>query len=222
MIHEQQPRSMKSIAQGYNFYMLFWVFVLFSIFGFCFESLANLIEYGEFHNRQGLLYLPFSQVYGLGAIVIIEATRWIKAKNDLLLFVFCAIFGAFFEYIVSYIEEMVLQSTTWNYSGIELKIDVRTNLFFSFAWEAFCGLIVKGLFTLSKRVIDRIRGKAGLIFTWLVFIILAGDIILSSAMVYRAYERKNAIPATNGIQEFLDKYYPDTEVFKTYPSLRFK
>ena len=219
---EHRTQTSQSIAHDYNFYMLFWVFVIFSVFGFCFESLANLIEYGEFHNRQGILYLPFSQVYGLGAIVIIEATRWIKAKGIGFLFIFCAIFGAFFEYVVSYIEEMVLHSTTWDYSNMPFNIDGRTNLLFSLAWGAVGVLIVKVLFPLSVKVIDRIRGKSGLVVTWFIFIILAGDILLSSAMVYRAYERRNEIPATNVVQEFLDKYYPDSVVFKTYPSLRFK
>lgn len=219
---EHRTQTSQSIAHDYNFYMLFWVFVLFSVFGFCFESLANLIEYGEFHNRQGILYLPFSQVYGLGAIVIIEATRWIKTKGIGFLFIFCAVFGAFFEYVVSYIEEMVLHSTTWDYSNMPFNIDGRTNLLFSLAWGAVGVLIVKVLFPLSVKVIDRIRGKSGLVLTWFIFIILAGDILLSSAMVYRAYERRNEIPATNVVQEFLDKYYPDSVVFKTYPSLRFK
>ncbi len=96
------------IASGINFYMLFWIFVIFSVLGFAFESFANLIEFGHFHNRQGLLYLPFSQVYGIGAIIIIITTRWLKKRSLLYLYVFCCLFGAVFEYAFSYIEAVTI------------------------------------------------------------------------------------------------------------------
>jgi uncharacterized membrane protein len=210
------------IAKSYNFYMLFWVFVIFSILGFCFESFANLIEYGQFHNRQGILYLPFSQIYGLGAVIIIEITRWIKKKNVLFLYVFCCIFGGVFEYVVSYIEQVLLHSNTWDYSNMPFNIGGRTNLLFSLAWGFVGVAIVKFLFPQTVKIIRLIKGKRGVILTWVVLVVLAGDMLLSSAMVYRAYERVNNIPASNPIQVFLDKYYPDSVVKKTYPSLRFK
>jgi uncharacterized membrane protein len=202
--------------------MLFWVFVIFSVFGYCFESFANLIEFGHFHNRQGILYLPFSQIYGLGAVIILEITRWIKKKDVLFLFVFCCFFGAFFEYIFSYIEEILLHSTTWDYSGMPFNIGGRTNLLFSLAWGFVGVAIVKFLYPQAVRIINLIKGKGGILFTWVILIILAGDMLLSSAMVYRSYERINNIPATNPIQVFLDEHYPDSKVKETYPSLRFK
>jgi uncharacterized membrane protein len=206
-ILDRKDQSIKSkpIASGYNFYMLFWVFVLFSIMGYMFESFANLI-----------------QIYGLGAIIIIEITRWLKNKNILFLYVFCCVFGGFFEYIFSYVEEMLLHSTAWDYSTMPFNIGGRTNLLFSLVWGFVGVAIVKVLFPLTKKLIVKIRGKGGVVFTWIVLVVLLGDMILSSAMVYRAYERYIHIPAHNGIDVLLDRYYPDAIVKKTYPSLKFK
>ncbi len=222
MQNEQSKLESKSIATGYNFYMIFWIFVLFSIMGYMFESFANLIQYGHFHNRQGILYLPFSQIYGLGAVIIIEITRWIKKRNIVVLYIFCVIFGGFFEYVFSYIEEMLLHSTTWDYSNMTYNIGGRTNLLFSLVWGFVGVLIVRVLYPQSLKIIHLIRGKSGVVFTWIILVILAGDMILSSAMVYRAYERYNNKQAANSIERFLDKYYPDSIVDETYPSLRFK
>lgn len=222
MNEENKLAEDKPVASGYNFYMLFWVFVIFSILGYCFESFANLIEYGHFHNRQGILYLPFSQIYGLGAVIILEITRWIKKQNVLLLYVFCCIFGGFFEYIFSYLEQMLLHSTAWDYSNMQFNIGGRTNLLFSLVWGFVGVAIVKFLYPQSLKIIRLIRGKGGVILTWTVLVVLVGDMLLSSAMVYRAYERYNHIPSANVIEDLLDKYYPDSIVKKTYPSLRFK
>lgn len=222
MIGNREMGENKPLASGYNFYMLFWVFVLFSVMGYMFESGANLIEFGHFHNRQGILYLPFSQIYGLGAVIILIITQWIKRRNLLLLYVFCCIFGAFFEYIFSYIEETILHSTTWDYSTMPFNIDGRTNLLFSLAWGFVGVAIVRFLYPQSLKIIRLVRGKKGRILTWLVLFVLVTDMLLSSIMVYRAYERYNALPASNPIDHFLDRYYPDSVVHDTYPSLRFK
>jgi hypothetical protein len=93
---------------------------------------------------------------------------------------------------------------------------------FSLVWGFVGVAIVRFLYPQSLKIIRLIRGKKGLILTWIIMIVLVSDMLLSSAMVYRAYERYNNMPATNPIALFLDRYYPDTIVKKTYPSLRFK
>ena len=220
-MNKKELSANRPIVSETNLYWLFWIFVLFSVMGFAFESFANLIEFGHFHNRQGLLYLPFSQIYGIGAIIIIITTRWIKNRSVLLLYIFCCLFGGFFEYIFSYIEEMWLHSATWNYSTMPFNIGGRTNLLFALAWGFVGVAIVKWLYPLSMRILSKLRGRKAIVVTWVVFIILSSDIILSSAMVYRQYERIQNIPPSNIVDEFLDKKFPESVVKKTYPSLRF-
>jgi len=92
---------------------------------------------------------------------------------------------------------------------------------FALAWGFVGVAIVKWLYPLSMRIIGMLRGRKAIILTWALLIILSGDIILSSAIVYRQYERIQNIPPSNLLDEFLDKYYPESVVKKTYPSLRF-
>lgn len=220
-MNKKELSANQPIVSEINFYWFFWIFVLFSVMGFAFESFANLIEFGHFHNRQGLLYLPFSQIYGMGAIIIIITTRWIKNRSVFFLYIFCCIFGAFFEYIFSYIEEIWLHSTAWDYSSMRFNIGGRTNLLFALTWGFVGVAIVKWLYPLSMRIIGMLRGRKAIVFTWALFIILSSDIILSSAMVYRQYERIQNIPPSNIFDELLDKNYPESVVEKTYPSLHF-
>ena len=47
---------------------IFWIFVIGSVFGFFAEMLYALVYTRTLEIRQGLIYGPFIQIYGIGAI----------------------------------------------------------------------------------------------------------------------------------------------------------
>ena len=58
-----------NIAKGINFIIkIFWIFVIGSVFGFVVEMLYATIYTRTLVIRQGLIYGPFIQVYGAGAV----------------------------------------------------------------------------------------------------------------------------------------------------------
>lgn len=60
-----------SFASGLNFYKLVWVFAISCIIGFVLETLFCLVTKGYIESRQGMLYGPFNQVYGFGAVLMV-------------------------------------------------------------------------------------------------------------------------------------------------------
>ena len=48
--------------------IIFWIFVIGSVFGFFAEMLYALIYTRTLEIRQGLIYGPFIQIYGMGAV----------------------------------------------------------------------------------------------------------------------------------------------------------
>ena len=61
------PRKVRFNQAG----ILFWCFTLFSLFGYGFETLVRLVRYGHIEGTQGLIALPFSQIYGFGAVLLL-------------------------------------------------------------------------------------------------------------------------------------------------------
>ena len=49
--------------------IVFWLFIIGSILGYIFEMIVVLFQKGYFESRQGLIYGPFTPVYGIGAII---------------------------------------------------------------------------------------------------------------------------------------------------------
>jgi uncharacterized membrane protein len=212
----------KSFASGMNFYKLVWIFVFFSIYGYVFETTANLIEYGYFYNRQGLIYGPFSQVYGMGAIFLILCAEKLKMKKFVHLFLLCFLVGTIFEYVASFLQESVFGATSWDYKAMPFNINGRVNLLFSLAWGLGGAVALKWLYPVTNRLIESFPYKKGIILTWLIFSFLCYDIFISAAAVKRQQERLMAIAPTNSFEMYLDKKYPDSYLEKIYPGMVFK
>ena len=70
-VHNYTPEEGRkdSFAHGLNFYKLFFVFIIGCIIGYCVEMLWCYLRLGYFESRQGLIYGPFSPVYGMGAVI---------------------------------------------------------------------------------------------------------------------------------------------------------
>ena len=49
--------------------IIFWIFMIGSIIGYLVEMAVALVQKGCFESRQGLLYGPFTPVYGAGAVL---------------------------------------------------------------------------------------------------------------------------------------------------------
>ena len=60
-------------ARGTNGYKLFIIFFVGSIAGFVAESIWCIMRHGYYESRQGLVYGPFSPIYGIGAVCLTAA-----------------------------------------------------------------------------------------------------------------------------------------------------
>lgn len=57
--------DIKTAWSSLNFSKLIWIFTVSSVAGFIVENIFAFIKYGSLQGRQGMLYGPFSQVYGI-------------------------------------------------------------------------------------------------------------------------------------------------------------
>lgn len=61
--------------------ILFWLFVIGSVVGYIYEMIVVLFKKGYFESRQGLIYGPFTPVYGIGAIVYYLTLNLIEKRS---------------------------------------------------------------------------------------------------------------------------------------------
>ena len=73
-----------SFAHGLNFYKLVWIFIIGCIIGFVVETIWCYVQYGHFESRKGLIYGPFSPVYGFGGVLLTLSLYRLRERNGLL------------------------------------------------------------------------------------------------------------------------------------------
>lgn len=212
----------KSLAAGLNFYKLFWIFVIFSFYGYVFESLADGIRFGHNFDMQGVLYGPFSQIYGFGAVLTIMINNKIHKKSFAFLFVFYCIAGTVYEYLCSLLQEIVLGSVSWDYSFMRFNIHGRINIIYSFIWGLIGIIVVKFLYPLTSRIIERMPNKQGIIITCFVFVFMVCNIIVSAAAFKRTSERYWNIPPSSEFEIYIDEKYNDLYMKSKFPTLIIK
>lgn len=212
-------RSEKIFASGYHFYKMFWVFFFTSILGFVIESVYFYLRYGYSESRSGLIFGPFSQIYGFGAVIMILILHRINIRRELLLFLASAVIGGSFEFISSVIQQTAFGTVSWDYSHFQFSIFGRTNLLYSFFWGILGVILIKDIYPFMSHQIEKAPYKLGVCITWILIAFMVFDFSVSAAAVYRDNQRHNGIPATNMLQVKLDQYYPDSVINRVYPNM---
>ena len=82
-----------------NFFNLFWVFVACSVIGLVLETIWHMVvvEPGVYQDRAGLLFGPFSPIYGFGALLMTVALNRFYKKNPIIIFMVSACIGALYD-----------------------------------------------------------------------------------------------------------------------------
>ena len=204
-------------------YKIFWVFIIACVAGYFIEMLFELVHTGQFASRQGLLYGPFNQVYGIGAVLMALFLHRIPLKHVVWIFIVSALVGGGFEALASLRQQAVFGSVSWDYSAQPLSIlGGRTSLRYMVYWGLLGVVFMKILFPLLMRIVDWIPRKPGKILAMLLAVFFVFNVAISAASVYRWSERVAGIPAKNAVAVFLDKHYPDSRMQTVYPNMTFK
>ena len=193
---------------------IFWIFVIGSIIGFIAETIVVIVEDGKLENRQGLIYGPFVQIYGIGAIAYYLTVPKIKETKKI--FFVCMIMGGVLEYLLSYIQQILFGTISWDYSEYKINLNGRTSLLHCIYWGLAGIFFIKLIYPQIEKI-DLISNK--IIFkqlTSIVAIFMIFDIIISWSAADRQEERMKNIPAQDKIDVFLDKYYSDKIMNRVY------
>lgn len=206
----------KAFASGLNFYKLFWIFFIGCFLGVVVETIFGLITTQKLESRAGLVYGPFNPVYGFGAVLMTVCLYKLREKRDLWIFLSCMVIGAAFEYLCSYLQELVLGTVCWKYDDQMFSIQGRTSLLYAFFWGVLGVFWIKLLFPLLSRWIEKIPVKVGIPLTWILVVFMVFNMAVSLMALERQNQRREQIPANNAVARLLDERFPDSRLERIY------
>ena len=193
---------------------LFWIFLIGSVFGYVAEMLYSLVYTRTLVFRQGLLYGPFVQVYGFGAIAYYLLVSKIREPKQV--FFAGMLMGGILEYLCSFFQEIFFGTVSWDYTNLFLNVNGRTCLLYCLYWGIIGVVYLKLFFPLFEKIYiiwERNKGKwlTGILFVFLLF-----DVIISCMAATRQDERRKQIAPKNAVDVFLDETYPDEFMDRIY------
>lgn len=211
--------NLESFASGVNFYKLFWIFMIGCVVGFILESLWCFARKGHIESRKGVIYGPFSQIYGFGAVLFTILLYRIQDANGIIIFLFSALIGGIFEYVCSFIQEKSFGTISWEYSKLPVNLHGRTNLSYALCWGLLGLVFIKHIYPFCSAIIEMVPNQAGILLTYFCMAFMLWDLAVSAAAVRRWAYRRRGYPARNGYERFLDRHYGDKRLDKVYPNM---
>ncbi len=204
-----------------NFYKIFWIFVIGSIFGCYMEQIQYYVIKGIWESRAGVIWGPFSEIYGIGAILMFLLYQKMKNISPLTIFLSASFLGSAFEYVASLFQEVCFGSVTWDYSRQPFNIGGRTSLKYSVYWGLLGLLFIKWIFPFLNKSLENIKGKRSFVFTWFLIIFMSINLTTSAMAVNRWNERLTNIPASGHIDEYFDQHYDNQKMEYIFPHMKF-
>lgn len=193
---------------------IFWVFIIGSVFGFFAEMLYTLVYSRTLQIRQGLIYGPFVQIYGIGAIAYYLLITQVKEPKKA--FFYGMAMGGILEYVCSFFQEIFFGTISWDYSAFFFNLNGRTCLLYCVYWGIIAVAFLKIIYPWLERIELLIYKKSVRIITFFFVIFMAFDITISCMAADRQQRRRNNLPPKDAVDVFLDEHYPDELLNKIY------
>ena len=208
-------------GKGYielNFFNLFWVFVACCVLGLVLEVIWHMtvVDPGVYQDRAGMLYGPFSPIYGFGAVFVTIALNRLYNKNLVLVFVVSGLVGGAFEYFTSWFMQTAFGAVAWDYSGftilghpdpVAVLCEGRTSTMFLCMWGLLGLVWVKAFLPLLLRFINLIPWKLryGLTSLCAALMLVNGLMTLMSLDCW--FQRVSGMEPQTPAEEFFAEHY---------------
>jgi len=148
-------------------YEMMFCFILCGIIGWIYETAFVLVMFGDITDR-GILFIshvnnfpiiwgfPFILMYGIGGVLLIWCFKPL-AKKPVLLFFTCMVSMTVFEFLTSYVYELIWNKLLWDYSNRFMNLQGRVCLGTSIIWGLLGVLSVKLFGPVFHRIYTKIK-----------------------------------------------------------------
>ena len=202
------------------FYKAVCVYLLGGLVGTVWETVLNFVNGNGFVYCNGSLFTPFNFVYGFGALVIFLL---MQNQTSLLKVYLLGFFGGgAVEYFLSFLEEKLLGTRSWNYDDYFLNINGRTTVPYMAVWGLLCVFVVFLIFKPLNLFLDKLPARPMFLFSLVAVGFIAFDLAATVAVILRYAERNVGKAGVLKAARLIDRVYNDAYMKKHFPNMKFE
>ena len=214
-----------------DFFNLFWVFVVCSVLGLIIEVVYHMVvvDPGVYQDRAGLLYGPFSPIYGVGAVLMTVALNRFYRANPVVIFLVSAVIGGLFEAAVSWFMQVGFGAVAWDYSGSTIfglfpdpvaeLFGGRTSTLFMCMWGALGFVWIKLCLPWLLKLINLIPWQARYSLTTLCAALMLVNAVMTLQSLECWYQRESGLAPSSPVEEFYAEHYDDAYMANRFQSM---
>lgn len=177
---------------------------------------------GLTQSRPGLVWGPFSPLYGFGAVFLTILSFFLRRRNakGWQVFLASAVVGGALEQLAGWSMSTLFDAESWTYLHLPDHIS---------QWVAWRFLLIWGLLGLvwCRAVTPRLLYQIGMpttrrqaVFVTLVALYLVADVTMTLVCFDRKTERDAGIPPANAFEEWVDTNYSDEFIAGRFQNLK--
>ena len=220
-------------GKGYielNFFNLFWVFMVCCVLGLLIEVAFHMliVDPGVYQDRAGVLFGPFSPIYGFGAVLMTVALNRFYKANPLIILLVSAVIGGAFEYFVSWFMQTAFGVVAWDYTGarilgvadpIAYVCQGRTSTLFMLMWGVLGLFWIKLCLPHLLKLINLIPWKIRYSFTT----VCAALMLVNGVMTLQALDcwfgRVSGMEPDSPVERFYAKHFDNEYMEHRFQSM---
>ena len=178
---------------GIDFYHLMNWLIIYSFFGWVWETCYVSVKSGKFVNR-GFINGPLCTIYGFGAVSVYMILRPFS-DNLLYLYLGGVVVATALEYVTAVLMESIFHTSWWDYSDNKFNFQGRICLGASLGWGAFTVILFKVLHPLVESIVILYPVYVGEIGICVIGVGYVVDFVFSAAAAFRIHEKLPVIEA---------------------------
>lgn len=214
-----------------DFFNLFWVFVVCSFLGLVIETVFHMVvvDPGVYQDRAGLLFGPFSPIYGCGAVLMTVALNRFWRASPVVIFLVAAVIGGLFEAAVSWFMQVAFGAVAWDYSGstilglfpdpIAIIMGGRTSTEFMCMWGVLGLFWIKLCLPWLLKLINLIPWKMRYSVTAVCAILMLVNCVMTLQSLDFWYQRESGIQPSSPVEEFYAKNFDNAYMANRFQSM---
>ncbi len=206
-----------------GWYQIVMIFFVGSVLGLILEEVWMFITMGITESRVGLVWGPFSPLYGVGAVLLTVVTFQLRKAHagGFVVFLVSMLVGGLLEQITGWGMETFMGAVSWDYiaGGVPGAITKWVAVPFLFFWGLLGYIWYKFVMPNLLWALGRPTTKRKAVFVTLLSIYLILDIFMTIMCFDRRAERDAGIPPANAFEQWVDEHFSNAFMSERFQNM---